>query len=353
MERAVPELSVVMPACNVGEFLDFAITNVVDHQFAAIDADRWELIVVDDGSTDSTLAVAERRRQLNPDSIRVVHTENRGVSAARNLGLQMARGEFVYFIDSDDILLQNSLMPLCLEAARRNADIVKFTFREIDTPAYLSMQANVPPANLTAEDFHDCSASDFICQTNGLAGPPLHHNVWSTIYRRRFLTDNRILFNPALTIGEDLIQTWHTMLANPRVLYADRALYLYHQRSNSAMHVTDPARLTAIGQAYADYLAELLDVERRLVSAGQSSPRVLGGPELMFKIGYNRALCSMILGGASLARIFRTMRRLRALGGDVHPGRPRFERAIRRNIGRRDKLRRWITAYILAPLCHL
>lgn len=337
-----------MPAYNTAAFLDFAIRNVVEHQFGSIPADQWELIVIDDGSTDGSYAIAQTWQQRYPGSVTAIRTENRGVSAARNLGLGNARGKFVYFIDSDDIMLCDSLVPMCEEAERTGADIVKFTFREIDSDSYKALQPNVPPANLRAEDFFVCPASEFVRRTNGLTGPPSHHGACSTIYRRGFLVDNNLRFDPQYSVGEDIILTWQTMMHNPLVLYVDRALYLYHQRPGSALHLSDASRLSALGAAYRGYLLCMLDVAKKIESTELNAPQARRGLAENFRYGYNRALCSVVLGGDSLADIYRTMKALKARGGDVHPGRPRFDKRERRGISARNKVRRWIVAYILA-----
>lgn len=338
-----------MPAYNVADYIDFGICNVVEHQFGNIPADQWELIVVDDGSTDDSYVIAQTWQQRYPGSITVIRTENRGVSAARNLGLDTARGTFVYFIDSDDILLRNSLIPLCKEAEIRDIDVVKFCFREIDTNTYQMLRANVPCANLTQEDLIEFSARSFVLQTNGLTGPPQHHQTPLSIYRRQFLYENSIRFNTAYSIGEDLIFTWETMLAKPRILYANRAFYLYHQRSNSAMHETDHSNLSKFGKAHVAYLTQMLKIGKTITDGDFDGPQVRRGLTENFRYGYNRALCSVVLGGDSLADIYRTMKVLKAHGGDVHPGRPRFDKRDRRGISVRNKVRRWIVAYILAP----
>ncbi|MDE6513470.1 MAG: glycosyltransferase [Muribaculaceae bacterium] len=348
MERTVPQLSVVMPAYNTAAFLDFAIRNVVEHQFGNLPSGQWELIVIDDGSTDNCHAIAQTWQQRYPGSVTAIRTENRGVSAARNLGLEAARGRFVYFIDSDDIMLRDSLVPMCEEAERTGSDIVKFTFREIDSATYEALLPNVPQANLSAEDFFVCTASDFVRRTNGLTGPPSHHGACSTIYRREFLIANGLRFDPQYSVGEDIIMTWHTMMHNPQVLYVDRALYLYHQRPGSALHLSDASRLSALGAAYRGYLLCMLDVAKQIESTAFDAPQSRRGLAENFRYGYNRALCSIVLGGDSLANIYRTMKALKANGGDVHPGRPRFDRRDRRGISVRNKVRRWIVAYVLA-----
>lgn len=90
-------VSIILPAFNRERFLDEAIQSVFSQTYP-----HWELIVVDDGSTDSTAAIARRYADENPGAVRLISKRNGGVVSARNAGIQASRGEFVAFIDSDD-----------------------------------------------------------------------------------------------------------------------------------------------------------------------------------------------------------------------------------------------------------
>ncbi len=333
-------ISVILPVYNTAEFLPFTLRNIVAEQFNNT-GDSWELIIVDDGSSDSSAVIAREWVNRFPSNISFFRTANRGVSSARNLGLSHARGCYVYFIDSDDILLAGTLPQLLSHAA--GADLIKFIFREISTPEYFRLTLDVPPANLSDEDFSRHSASEFIRITNGLTGPPSHHGAWATIYRRQFLLDNSLSFDPGLAVGEDIILTWSAMQRNPSILFADRALYLYHQRSGSALHALSPERLRVKAAAYIPYLIRLQQLAPVHPEAFKSNIRY----------ALNRALSDMIFGREPLRQIARVMTRLRRSGIDIHPGRPRFSRSERRDASTADKIRRWITAYILAPAISL
>lgn len=100
--RQIVTVSIVMPAYNAGQFIEQAIESVRAQTFP-----NWELLIVDDGSTDGTAAILARQ---NDSRIKVLHQPNAGVSAARNAALDVARGEFVTFLDADDRLPPNALM---------------------------------------------------------------------------------------------------------------------------------------------------------------------------------------------------------------------------------------------------
>ena len=97
-----------MTCFNGERFLDEAIASVVGQQAC----DDWELILVEDGSTDASPTIARRWAERDPGRIRYLEHDghvNRGASAARNLGMRAARGEFVGFLDCDDIWLPSAL----------------------------------------------------------------------------------------------------------------------------------------------------------------------------------------------------------------------------------------------------
>ncbi|MFS8117396.1 MAG: glycosyltransferase family 2 protein, partial [Microcoleus sp.] len=95
-----PQVSVIIPAYNGDRYIVQAVESVFAQTYT-----NWEIIVVDDGSTDETHQV------LQPylDKIRYIYQENRGVAAARNRGIQEAKGEFIAFLDQDDFFLPDKL----------------------------------------------------------------------------------------------------------------------------------------------------------------------------------------------------------------------------------------------------
>lgn len=104
---AGPRVSIVTPVLNAGRFLQEAIESVL-----AQTSDSWELLLVDDGSTDGSPATAERYASAHPERIRCLAHEgrlNKGASASRNLGIRHARGEFLAFLDADDVYLPRKL----------------------------------------------------------------------------------------------------------------------------------------------------------------------------------------------------------------------------------------------------
>ena len=108
----MPTVSVIMPAYNVERYLNEAIDSVLAQTYT-----DFELVIVDDGSTDGSRAMAERYRARHPDRVVVVSQENRGLAGARNAALRVASGQVFALLDSDD-----GWAPTFLEAQMRLLD---------------------------------------------------------------------------------------------------------------------------------------------------------------------------------------------------------------------------------------
>src|SRR5215468_2383730 len=102
-----PLVSIIIPFWNTGQFLAEAIDSVLAQNYY-----NWELLLVDDGSTDGSLKIAEEYSQRYPEKITILHHNGRkncGISASRNLGLARAVGRYVCFLDADDVFLPGKL----------------------------------------------------------------------------------------------------------------------------------------------------------------------------------------------------------------------------------------------------
>ena len=123
MNAEAPLVSVVVIFFNAERFLNDAVASVFAQTY-----DRWELLLVDDGSTDAGRQIAERFAREHPDKVRYLDHpghENRGMSASRNLGIRAARGDFIAFLDADDVWLPGKLRAqLALAAAYPEAGMI-------------------------------------------------------------------------------------------------------------------------------------------------------------------------------------------------------------------------------------
>lgn len=339
-----PLLSLVVPVYNAEKFLPVTLRNIVDEQFAAADSALWELILVNDGSTDGSGEII-RRAASQSQNIRVIDQKNAGASSARNAGLRAARGEYVYFIDSDDLLAKGALSIVLNVIKTSRPDLIKFLLRHISPQEYDQLKDSVPQAEVSESDIKKMSPREYLATTEAMTNPS-GDCTWLTVYRRSLLVENSLEYDPKILIGEDVDLIWRTMFCVQSIVYIPVALYLYHIHAagitgsvaNSKRRLKDNA----------DLLDNMLGLRKRY---SERPDLITPGADTGFRntIRYlsNHVLSLQVVLGEPLSEIFKTMRRLKRAGVDIHPGRPRFERSVAENATVGAKIRRWFVAYIL------
>ena len=136
------KLSIIIPIYNVERYLEETINSVLKQTFT-----DFELILVDDGSTDNSGKICDKYAQKD-SRVKVIHKPNGGVSSARNAGVDNATGEFIGFVDSDDIISEVMYEGMINIAEKYGADIVQCTHvREIS-----DLNHNVLPQNIEVYD---------------------------------------------------------------------------------------------------------------------------------------------------------------------------------------------------------
>ncbi len=349
-----PLISVIMPVYNTRSYLPATLKNIVDGQFSTMPPEQWELIVVDDGSTDGSHLEVEPWSARFPQSVRLIRTQNQGASAARNTGLAAARGRYVYFADSDDLIRSGSLSRLLELTREADPDAIKFLFRQISSEEYSALAGNVPPAEISAADVEHYTIREFMEKTYGLSRPMIHTSTWQTIYKRRLLTDNNLGFDPTLTIGEDEALTWSAMPYVETVAYTPAQLFLYHQRAGSISHAENVEREERYQFHRIEFSGKMISILDRIKQADLMNEKILRNTQRNYMFGYYHSIIDLIVKGYPLSTIARAMRLYRSYGGDVHPGRPRFtpfyDKAL---MPPAVKRRRLLVAYGLGSLIKL
>lgn len=212
-----PNVSVIVPCYNAEPFLRRCVESVL-----AQTEPGWELLLVNDGSTDGTSGLC-RALAADDARIRVLEQENAGVSAARNAGLDAARGTYVTFIDSDDALAPAALETLLAAARRESADIAEGGMRYEDKTGAERWTYRPAPEVVR-------SAAELIARRI-----PAEHGMYSAcrlLIRRDFLGETR--FAP-LTRGEDALFTAELYLRCGAFVSVGEVVYRYFLRADSVM----------------------------------------------------------------------------------------------------------------------
>ena len=122
------KLSIVIPMFNCEQFISRCLTSIKNQN---IDQEAFEIIIINDGSNDNSLKIAKGLSE-NFKNITIIDQENKGQSAARNLGVELAKGKYIWFIDSDDYIASNTLKMLLEVIESNNLDILRFSITKTD-----------------------------------------------------------------------------------------------------------------------------------------------------------------------------------------------------------------------------
>lgn len=213
-----PLFSIIVPVYNVKEFVSITIESILSQTFT-----DFELIAIDDGSTDGSGELLDRIA-TEDSRVRVFHQENSGVSAARNIGLDQARGEWVVFVDGDDALRKGAL-EVILRCIERHplVDLIGYRFDKV---------GSINCEELSRIEYEESNNEIAIeCSQKTCFGALDHYMVWTETFRRDILGDLR--FKP-LKNGEDVLFC-NSLAFNANYYVAlDACLYLYLQREVSA-----------------------------------------------------------------------------------------------------------------------
>ena len=212
----MPKLSVIIPIYNVQDYLPACLDSVLDPEVG-----DYEIIAVDDGSTDHSGAIAEEFATAHPDLIRVIHTPNGGLGHARNTGLEAAQGEYLLFLDSDDSLAGGALREI-LECLDGSFDVGLFDFIMVnDSGRQLEYTAGCEgQGRFTLEEYPQL-----------LFAPP---NAVNKLWRRRIFIESGIRF-PDRQWFEDLATVPRLYLQAESFAVLGKPWYIYLQRSGSIM----------------------------------------------------------------------------------------------------------------------
>ncbi len=211
-------VSVIVPVYKVEKYLEKCIESILAQTYK-----DFELILVDDGSPDNSGAICDEYAKKD-SRIKVIHKENGGASSARNTGIEVAQGEFINFIDSDDIIPVDSLAKLINLQKKNNADLVCCGYElqhlnnKIEKFVFFDKFVN-----FCAMDNDDCNI--FLS--------PLFHGPCFKLFRNNILKENSVVFDETVFYGEDTIFVYEYLSKCNSVQCGNEVVYNYLKNDQS------------------------------------------------------------------------------------------------------------------------
>ena len=191
-------VSIIVPVYNAQDSLERCLMSIIRQRYP-----QWELVLVDDGSQDDSLEIC--KRYSNMDSrIQVIHTDNCGVSSARNTGMENAQGEYIVFVDSDDMIHPDFLS----ECLSNKEDLTVTNY--------------IKPSKIDSLHYKE-DHPELIFQQRGV------RTVWGKVFVRKIIEDHHIRFDTNIRYGEDTIFVLQYCLHIKTIEYVFKHLYEYEK----------------------------------------------------------------------------------------------------------------------------
>ena len=207
-------ISIIIPVYNVQKYLSRCLDSVISQTYI-----KLEIIIIDDGSTDNSGIICDEYASKD-NRIIVIHQFNGGLSAARNSGLDIAKGEYVMFVDSDDYVAPSFCEKPLLIAIREHVDIVSFGYYKIGNKTTKVKKTNKPRTVQASEAIKQLITLDDV----------IHGYVWNKLYKRTLFEQIRF---PVGRTFEDQGVNYLLFHTAKNIFISDETLYYYFRRENS------------------------------------------------------------------------------------------------------------------------
>lgn len=233
------KISIVIPVYNVEKYIDCCVKSVINQTMKDI-----EIILVDDGSKDESSVICDKYSVID-NRIKVIHKENEGLGYARNSGIDVATGEFITFLDSDDFIDLNTYERLCNIMSEHSLDVLFYRYERFND------ESKVMPAmtkgNLhiySDEEIKDFMADIIASKPSSLKDHEVECSSCSAVYRLNVINSNHIRFKSERElISEDLIFNLDFLCCAQKIAIDDTSHYHYRYNESSLTKTIRPDRI--------------------------------------------------------------------------------------------------------------
>lgn len=229
------DLSVILPAYNVEKYLEKSIASILVQTGI-----EYEVIIVNDGSSDNTLNIAQKIAENHSDRVRVISTQNQGSGYARNEGIPFASGDYLYFMDPDDTIEEGSFSKIFSEIKNSSTgpDIILFSFNEVDEEGKITARP-IPEGLQMFYNSNDKIMADALKYYNSR----IFFAPWTKFIRHDFLKNIDLQFTNQRT-GQDAVFSIELFSKANTLLWVPHNFYYYLKgRKGSAQTKKNPDKV--------------------------------------------------------------------------------------------------------------
>ena len=224
------KLSIIIPMFNAENYISRCLNSVVDQNLSN---NEYEIIIINDGSTDNSLKTCQEFT-IKHSNIKIISTENLGQSSARNTGIQISKGKYIYFIDSDDYIATNSLGILLEKSLKFNLDILCFKMIRTKT----SELKKINPLEIKKNKTTILTGQDYLIDSNSY----YKEGVWWYFIKRGYLSELGLKFIEGRYL-QDTVFTAELFINAKKVSFILLDVYRYIINPNSVWTNKSPKHL--------------------------------------------------------------------------------------------------------------
>lgn len=231
-------ISVVVPVYNIAKYLPKCIESIIKQTYNAI-----EILLINDGSTDESGKICDEYAQKD-DRIKVIHQNNQGISATRNVGIKASTCDYIVFIDSDDYINEDYIETLYNCIKKTNSDVASVNYNVVNSDGTISFDGS-KEVNLKENEIVTLEGTDIIKEY--LSQKIIKNFVWNKIYKKDIICE----FKVGITY-EDIAFTLEVLSKAKKVTFINKSCYNYVRRDNSLTATISEKNLYDFGKAIED-----------------------------------------------------------------------------------------------------
>ena len=229
-------LSVIVPVYNAEAFLARCLDSLLNQ-----DVEDYEIVCVNDGSTDNSGTILKDYKRVDPQVITLVEQDNQGLPAARNAGMAVAKGNQITFCDSDDYVIPGAYGYILKTFWKEGVDVLKFNSITVDQYVQKEWKET---NDVRGKVLYEGRGLRYVVERT-----PNFSFVWSYIYDSAFLSRNQITFR-SIRQCEDVAFNLDVYICNPYVIQVSSNIYRYTISDGQITRVREPHRMRSVVDSY-------------------------------------------------------------------------------------------------------
>lgn len=239
-------VSIIIPIYNSAIFLDKCVQSVINQSYKHI-----EIILVNDGSTDISGDLCDKYAAYD-NRIKVIHKINGGLVSSRKAGISLSTGEYVLYIDGDDWIESKLIECYMHSALKYDADII-ISSHKVNLEGRAETVPNTLPVGFYDKNKLISEIYPKMIYTGIFSQFGIFSYSWGKLYRRSILIENQLKVREDITIGEDALCVYPTILDASSLVILDQPYYHYRQRTDSLIKTLRTVEISKMEQIYKDF----------------------------------------------------------------------------------------------------